>query len=191
MKRYLLTIFVLCTLFIISCAPVLRKEIMDVAIRDVPFQDIKKNPELYRGKLFVLGGIIVNTKLTPEGSLIEALYAPVDSRGYLKGIGASQNRFLALFPQESGILDPVIFRSEREITLAGEFTGIREGKIDDMDYRYPFFRIREIYLWEEKKEYYLTPYYKPYPYWWDYPYPYWRWEHPYWWRYRPIPRYWW
>jgi len=45
-----------------------------------------------------------------------------------------------------------------------------------MEYKYPYFNIVELYLWPEKKEYYI--YYEPYPYWWDYPYwgyrPYWR-----------------
>ncbi|MBE0426124.1 MAG: Slp family lipoprotein [Nitrospirae bacterium] len=190
MKKFLFVIIPVFFLFILSCAPVLRKEVMDVAIRDVSFSDIKQNPAFYRGKIFVLGGIIVNTRATPEDSLIEALYVPVDSRGYLKGVGTLHNRFLAIFPMESGLLDPMVFRPQREITLAGEFIGTREGKIDEMDYVYPLFRIKELYLWEEKKEYYIVPYYyEPYPYWWDYPYwgyrPYWRWRHsvppPYWW----------
>ena len=115
MKRYCFVIlFVLVSLYLLSCAPVIRKDLMDIAIRDVSLSDIKRSPELYKGKLFVLGGIIVNTKATSEGSLIEALYVPVDSRGYLKGAGLSHSRFLALFPKESGFLDPMIFRRERD-----------------------------------------------------------------------------
>ena len=70
-----------------SCAPVIRKDLMDAAIRDIPFSEIRTKPELYKDKLFVLGGIIINTKVTAAGSLVEALYSPVDSRGFLKGIG--------------------------------------------------------------------------------------------------------
>ncbi len=65
----------------------------------------------------------------------------------------------------------MIFRLNRQITLAGEFEGIREGKIEEMPYGYPYFVIKEIYLWRE--EYYSYPYYyEPYPYWWG-GYPYW------------------
>lgn len=181
MKRYcFIVLLVLISLFLFSCAPVLRKELMDVAVRDVPLSEIKRNPELYKGRLFILGGVIVDTKVTAEGSLIEALYVDVDSRGYLKGFGFSNGRFLALFPKESGLLDPVIFRRGREITVAGEFIEEKKGKIDEMEYVYPFFEIKEIYLWEEKKDYYFVPsYYYPYPYWWDGPFlrhrvpPYW------------------
>jgi outer membrane lipoprotein len=182
MERYyfvILSIFV--SLLLLSCAPVLRKDFMDTAIRDISMSEIKRNPEFFKGKLFVLGGIIVNTKVTAEGSLIESLYVAVDSRGYLKGVGLSTSRFLALFPRESGLLDPMIFRNGREITLAGEFIGNREGKIDEMEYVYPLFRIKELYLWEERKDYCVVPaYYYPYPYWMDYPY---------WWGDRPFLRY--
>jgi outer membrane lipoprotein len=189
MRRYsLIAPFILLILFAFGCAPVINKDIMSAAIRDVPLSDIKQNPEIYKGNLFVIGGIIINTKAAAEGSLIEALYVPVDSRGYLKGIGTSHGRFLALFPKESGFLDPLIFKREREVTIAGEYLGTREGKIDEMQYEYPFFKIKELYLWAERKEYYVVPpyYYEPYPYWWDYPYyrwgyPYYRWGYPYWW----------
>jgi outer membrane lipoprotein len=174
------------SLLLFSCAPVLRKDLMDSAVRDFSFSDLKQNPEIYKGRLFVLGGIIANTKATAEGSLIEALYVPVDSRGHLKELGTSHARFLALLPKESGFLDPMIFRPDREITLAGEFIGTREGKIDEMEYRYLFFRIEEVYLWEEKT-YYSPYYYDPYP--WDYPY--WWYDRPYWWWRHRVPPYWW
>jgi hypothetical protein len=51
--------------------------------------------------------------------------------------------------------------------FAGEFLEIRKGKIDQMEYAYPVFKIKQIHLWE-REEYYSPgyPYYYPYPYWW-------------------------
>ncbi len=167
-------------LLISACAPVLRPETMEIASREVPLSAMRENPSPYIGKLYVLGGIIIETKYTVEGSLIEALYVPVDSRGYLNGINESDGRFLALFPRESGSLDPIIYRRGREITLSGEFIGLRKGRLDEIEYTYPLFEIREIYLWPKIREYYYIPppYYPPPPfpyyYWWRYyPYPYW------------------
>ncbi|MEW6214473.1 MAG: Slp family lipoprotein [Nitrospirota bacterium] len=182
MKRLYLIVLAIVLLF--SCAPVLRKDLMDKATRDITFSEILRNPEVYRGRLFILGGIIVETKFTDKGSLIEALYVPVDSRGYLKEIKPSNGRFLAFYPKEEGLLDPVIYNRGREITLAGEFIETRKGKVDDMEYTYPLFEIKELYLWEKHKEYYIVP---PYPSWY-YPYPYW-WDYP-WWRYHYPPPYW-
>lgn len=190
MKRPIQRLILFPLLLIIACTPVIRKDLMDASFRNPSLADMQSDPVLHRGKLFVLGGIIVSTKVTAEGSLIEALYAKVDSRGYIRGVDMSMGRFLALFPKGSGILDPMIFRQLRYITFAGEFTGLKEGRIDEMDYSYPFFMIRELYLWEEPEPFLsLPPYYEPYPwgypYWWD---PYWnspwwhrRQAHPYWW----------
>jgi starvation-inducible outer membrane lipoprotein len=184
-RSIILAVVVFLVLF--CCAPVLRKEVMDSSIRDISLAEIKSNPDLFRGKLFAFGGIIVSTNITTEGSLIEALYVRVDSRGNFEGISPSDGRFLALFPQESGFLDPMIFRSKREITLAGDFVGMRVGTIDGTEYLYPFFRIIDLYLWEERSTYYYVP--PPYPYWGGFPYPYWG-GYPYW-RHRYPPPYWW
>jgi len=187
MKKFLLVIILVMTVF--SCAPVFRQEIMERGISDVSVSDIRNNPELYRKKLFIIGGMIVNTKFTQGGSQIEAVYIPVDSRGYLKDVEARE-RFLAILPKERGTLDPLIYSKEREITVAGEFIELRSGKIDEAEYIYPVFEIVDIYLWKERSDYYYYPYHSPY--WWDYSYPYywwdpwWRpwgpyWRHPYWW----------
>lgn len=152
---------------------------MNRGILDVRLSEIKNNAVFYRGKLFILGGIIVHTTVTKKGSLIEAIYVPVDSRGYFKGIRASNGRFLAIYPKENGLLDPMIFHKKREITFAGVFIETRKGKIDKMEYIYPLFEIKELYLWKERRDYYISPSLRWY-------YPYWRydpWWYDPWWRY--------
>jgi outer membrane lipoprotein len=167
------------SLILFSCAPVLNRQLMYEGVRNVPFSQLREAPDAYRGKLFILGGLVVETRFTGKGSQIEALYVPVDSYGYLKETERSMGRFLAIYPREKGLLDPLVYKTGREITLAGEFLEIRKGKIDEMDYAYPVFEIKQIYLWEERKEYYYPfyPYYYPYPYWWYDP----------WWRPYPGP----
>lgn len=175
MKRLLIIPFILSLLS--SCAPVIRKDIMNTALLDVSIHDLKGKPDVYRGKTLILGGLIVNTRFTEKGSQIEAVYVPTDSKGYLEEMEAVNGRYLAIFPKEKGLLDPLIYSQGRRITIAGEFIDIKTGKIDEMEYRYPLFEIWEIYLWEEEK-YIPPPYYYPYPYWYD------RWGRPYpppWW----------
>jgi outer membrane lipoprotein len=152
-------------LMLTSCTYVIRKDLMDSGVRDFSFADVTKNPELYRGKLFILGGIIVQTKLTEEGSLIEAIYVPVDWTGALKDLEMPTTRFLALYPKEADILDPVIYDRGKEITVAAVFDGMQQGKIEEMDYTFPFFRIQQIYLWPKKMPVLYAPYPGPYPYW--------------------------
>lgn len=172
-------LFILFISVISSCAPVLKQDISRTARIDVPFSDIKKYPNFHIGKVYLLGGIIADTKLTERGSIIELIYIPVDSLGYLKETIPSNGRFLAIYPKERGILDPMIYKKGRKITMAGEFLELERGIIDRMEYIYPVFEIKEIYLWEEKKRIYYIPYYPYY-----YPYPYW-WYDP-WWRYYPL-----
>jgi outer membrane lipoprotein len=131
---------------------------------------IKQAPSTHTGQLYIIGGIIVKTTLEQEGSHIEAVFIPVDSRGYLKSFDPANGRFFAVY-RSTGMLDPLIYSEKREITLAGEFIEMRGGKIGEMGYSFPFFEIKEIYLWKEIRErdyYYYAP--PPYPYYYPYYY---------------------
>jgi outer membrane lipoprotein len=172
-------------LLLFSCAPVLNRELMKEGERNASLEELKANPDAYKGGLYILGGLIVETRLTDKGSQVEVLSVPVDSRGYLKESQRADGRFLAIYPRSKGLLDPVVYKKGREVTLAGEFLETKKGKIDEMEYVYPVFEIKQIYLWEEQTQYYnVYPYY-PYYY---YPYPYW--YNPYWGPWPPPPGWW-
>jgi outer membrane lipoprotein len=184
MKRLLIVIPLV--LLVLSCAPVLRPDLMEQGARVIPFQEMKQHPAPYQGRLFILGGIILKTTLTREGSEIEALYVPVNQRGYFTYGAASNVRFLAVFPKKTGILDPYVYTKDREITLAGVFSGLESGKIDEMEYVYPVFDIVEIYLWDDRAYYgpAASPYYYYSPGW--YPYGWYDpWGRPYYWHRYP------
>jgi outer membrane lipoprotein len=175
-----------------ACAPVLHKDIMREGQRSVPMEAFRANPDLYRGKLFILGGVIVETRFVQEGSQIEVLSTPVDSRGNLQDGTETSGRFLAIYPKDRGTLDPVIYEKGRLVTLAGTFSDLRKGKIDDIEYVYPLFEIRQIHLWEEAPDYYGYPYHPYYPYgyygpYWGHPYR----GYPYWGPWGPPPPGWW
>ncbi len=163
-------------LLLTSCAPVLNRELMREGTREVSLDRLRETPDNYKGKLFILGGVILNSKFTETGTQIEALYVPVDSSGYLNEGEQGGGRFLALSPK-ARLLDPAVYKRGREITFAGEFLELRKGKIDDMEYVYPVFEIRQIYLWRQERTYYYTPYY--YPYYYNYPFMYDPWGRPY------------
>jgi outer membrane lipoprotein len=129
--------------------------------------EVRQNPDLYRGKLFVLGGVIVSTRATPEGSVIEALYIPVDSQGYLTG--EAGGRYLALLPKERGFLDPLIYHEGKKVTIAAEFIQMREDKLVEPGHAFPFFEVKQIYLWEEGVSDHRYPsgfYWRYNPLWW-------------------------
>ena len=183
MNRKLIILGLVTTLA--ACAPVLDSGLMQAGAREFDPRHLLETPEVFKDRLFIFGGIIVETKLVEEGSQIEALLVPVDRYGYLSDEARYQGRFLALYPRSKGMLDPLIYKKGREITVAAEFLEARKGKIDQMEVVYPVFEIRQIYLWEEYRNYpyyYWPGYYYPYPYYYPYMYdPWWPPRHgPYW-----------
>jgi outer membrane lipoprotein len=173
------------SLLLASCAPVLDRQFMREGQRNVSFDQLRSNPDAYKGRLYILGGLIAETRFTEQGSQIEVLAVPVDSHGYLEEHERSSGRFLAVYPKSKALLDPIVYKKGREITLAGVFRETRRGKIDEMEYVYPVFEIRQIYLFEEQQYYDRYPYPYSYPY---YPYPYW--YNPYWGPWPPPPGWW-
>ncbi len=147
-RSLLILIVVLC---FASCAtPVIRKDLLDQSQKNVPPGQIISNPSPYMGKLFVLGGLIVSTSLVEEGSMIEVVYLPVNSKGSIQQTDRSEGRFLAFYPKEKGVLDPLVYRQGRQITLAGVLVDLRNGTIGQMNYVFPVFRIEQLYLWDEQ-----------------------------------------
>ena len=157
--------FIVIGLFLlVACAPVLNRELMRDGTRNIPPSQIRANPDAYKGQLFIFGGVVAETRVTAMGSQIEGIYFPVDSYGYLKDRESADGRFLALYPQTRGMLDPLIYKRGREITIAGIFVGNRAGKIEEMEYSYPVFEIRQIHLWELRQVNYMVPAYPYYSY---------------------------
>lgn len=154
--------------------------------RNVALDQLRGNPDAYKGRLYILGGVIVESRFVQNGSQLEVLSEPVDSSGYLKDAAYAGGRFLALYPREKGLLDPMVYKKGREVTLAGTFVEARKSKIDDMEYVYPVFEIKDIHLWEERRDYDLNYPYYPYNY---YSNPYW--YNPYWGPWPPQPGWWW
>lgn len=169
------------SLLFASCAPVLDRQLMREGQRNVSFDELRSNPDAYKGRLYILGGLIAEARFTEQGSQLEVLAVPVDSHGYLEEHERSSGRFLAVLSRSKALLDPIVYKRGREVTLAGEFREIWKGKIDEMEYEYPVFEIRQIHLFEEQQYYNMYPY----PY---YPYPYW--YNPYWGPWPPPPGWW-
>jgi outer membrane lipoprotein len=170
-----------------ACSPVLNRELMKQGTHEFSLAYLRETPEVFKGKIFILGGLISEAKLTEKGAQIEALFVPVNSLGYLKSVARHEGRFLAIYPKSKGILDPLIYKKGREVTLAGEFIEARKGKIDEMEYLFPVFEIKDIYLWEERKDYYWPAYYPYYYPYYNYPFLYDPWGRPYPSHYWPPP----
>jgi len=160
---------------ILSCAHVISKEHRDAAAADLQLKQLIKNTDAYLNNIFIFGGIIAETKITKiKGTEIEVVQSPLDRTGTIKNRDVSEGRFIITTAK---YLDPLIYRQGGDITVAGLLIGSKKGLIGEIEYTYPVFDAREIYLFKEETSY-------PYPYWYDsffcppfyYPHaPFWYW----------------
>jgi len=165
-----ITYITLILLFFASgCAPVISKELRTKVAKEITFKEVLENPEAYKGKVVIWGGVIIGAKNLKEGTLIEILQKPADMERRPKDVDESDGRFLALY---EGYLDVAIYNREREVTVAGEIKGKRILPLGEIKYIYPLISVKEIHLWPPKSKERFCPY----PYW---HYPWW-WYHPYW-----------
>jgi outer membrane lipoprotein len=181
MKRFGF-LFIASLLFLTACAPVFREEIMKNSTLNPSLTELNSAPADFEGKLFLLGGKIINVRTTQDGFVIEAMYLSVNSRGHIGSRDKYEGRFLAILPKEKGMIDPLLFTAGKEVTVAGIYKGIRTQKFDNVEYGYSYFQIIGLRLWEERHYYYGSPYYYgPYPsvyFWYDpwYPHYYRHWR---------------
>ncbi|MBI5026797.1 MAG: Slp/YeaY family lipoprotein [Nitrospirae bacterium] len=181
MKIILIIIVVL--LLFSGCAHVVSDEALKMVDTEISFKELLRDPEAYRGRVVLLGGVIIQTKNTKEGTIIVVLQKALDRWGRPIEEDVSAGRFLILYP---GYLDPFIYSDGKEITVVGEVSGKKTMPLGEIEYVYPVISPKEMYL---RKPFYRELYPYP-PYWYDpywYPYRY----GPYWYSppYRPYPPY--
>ena len=55
-------------LVLAACSPVLNRELMREGVSEFNLNYLRETPEVFEGKLFILGGLIVQSRLTATGS---------------------------------------------------------------------------------------------------------------------------
>lgn len=169
----------ICFLFLIYGCATLPKPLKDIpALRDVPFSIVKNNPEKYRDETLLWGGRITKCINTQEGTVFEILHLPLDREGYPTETDLSEGRFIV---SSKNFLDCEVYSKGSLITIAGKFRGLKEGKIDEMPYSFPFIEAQATYLWKKRVPYHHRYYWRPsiwfwygsHPWYFEYGYPPW------------------
>lgn len=171
------TVIVVFFLNLMGCASVIPGEIRKELNLGLKLEDVRSGPDSSRGEKVLWGGVIASSKNEASQTVIEVVQVPLGSYDRPGDIDNSKGRFIV---EHRGFLDTAIYVEGREITVAGEMMGTREGKIDEMDYTFPLLKSIKIHLWEKKEEmeyvpspFFCDPFYYPY-------YPYCRPYYPYW-----------
>ncbi len=129
----------------VSCAPPFPREVLDKVDRSISFHDLRENPEKYKGRWIMAGGVIIDVKNIKEGSFLEVLQRPLDSRGRPLRTDATEGRFLVF---SEPFLDPAAYQRGRAISVVAEAAGKKVLPLGDIEYPYPLLNARAIHLWE-------------------------------------------
>jgi outer membrane lipoprotein len=145
---YLLTVAAILALFfmVAGCSLTQKRPNRAEPYEKIPFSEILRSPEQYRGKVVKLGGLILDVVNKEEGSTLEILEQPLNWRGLPKVGDVSGGRFMVVFEE---FLDKEVYRTDKPLTVVGEIVGTKKGPIGETVYNYPLLSGREIRLWEE------------------------------------------
>jgi outer membrane lipoprotein len=155
-------------LLLAGCAHAISKNLREEAL-SVPFQTVKENVDEYKGSLFIWGGFIADARPSAEGTTLEIVQNPLDRYGAPENTDVSHGRFLA---RVNKTLDPLIYKRERLVTVAGDLVGKQEEMQGGRTFTLPVLRVKELKLW--KTEEYTYPYtgYYYWPDWYYWPSPF-------------------
>jgi outer membrane lipoprotein len=155
-----------------GCAHAISETIRMQAEPSIPFAELRANPEAYKDRTVILGGDILQTSNLREGTRLEILQKPLKRSEAPVTTDSTGGRFMALCDD---YLDPAVYAPGRRITVAGRVLGTYQGKVGEVDYRYPLISCQEKYLWPQVPA--VPRVYYGYPRWYGGPYVspwYWR-----------------
>lgn len=131
-----------------GCAHVISQELREQSDEGLTAERLFKNPEAYKGKTVILGGIIISTHNTDEGSYVEVLQTPLGSRGRPEDTDFSYGRFLFFYGE---YLDSAIFSKGKAITVGGKVLGKTSRPLGEIQYTYPLIHAQEVHLFGPKR----------------------------------------
>jgi outer membrane lipoprotein len=152
------------SLLVQGCTYAISPEMVDQSDNTLTFRQLQADPDTFKGKIIILGGIIVQTSTTKHATIIEIVERPLDYWGKPKRTNKTEGRFLVV---HNGYLDPMLFSPGSAITVAAEIEGTRGKSLGEIDYSYPVVVSKELKLWPRERQswdrpQWIDPLYDPY-----------------------------
>ncbi len=132
-----------------GCTYAISSDLAKQADKTISFDNLQADPDTYKGKLLILGGVIAQTTALRQGTLIEVDQQKLDYWGKPQRTKRKGGRFLVFHP---GYLDVFVYSPGRDITVAGEVQGSRSPALGDKQYDYPIILSKELKLWPRVRE---------------------------------------
>ncbi len=128
-----------------GCAPPFAKGALEKVDQSISFWALQRDPETFKGRWVMLAGVIIESRNTKEGTLIEVLQRPMDSRGRPHETDATEGRFIITTDR---FLDSTVYHRGRRITAVAEVAGRKILPLGEIAYQYPVVVAKELHLWE-------------------------------------------
>lgn len=129
-----------------GCAHYISEQSRSQADPTINFRMLRKNTDAYRGKSVLLGGTVAAFTQNGEGTWIEVIQYPLNSRELPDLVLPSGGRFIATTPDR---LDPATYTNEDVlVTMMGEVTGMTMQSLAGSQHLYPVIAIKEIHAVE-------------------------------------------
>jgi len=146
-----------------GCTYAISREYTRQADRKISFHDVAQDPELYKGKLVIIGGTIAQVRSTDHGTLLEVEERSLDYWGRPERTTKTGGRFVLSHPAH---LNTLLYAPGREITAAATVEGEATALVDQ-DLSLPLFLSKELKLWEDERKArtgpaWFDPLYDPY-----------------------------
>lgn len=137
------------SLLLQSCSYAISPPLARQADRSVAFDLLLDDPDLYKGKVLILGGAIVETVAGPKGTLLTVMQRPLDYWGKPIRTMRTGGRFILFHPSQ---LDDLLYAPGRELTVAAEVAGTALPQLEGRKFIDPVLIVREIKLWERSSQ---------------------------------------
>lgn len=163
------TVLIMLILMLGGCATDVPRPIQTAPEVNVSYAQALKESDKQRGAPVRWGGVIAKIENRSDESWIEIVDQPLDQDGYPRSTDRSAGRFLA---RVAGFVDPVVYATQRRITVAGKLDGTLQQRIGEHSYTYPVVKVEHLHLWPVQPK--TVNYYYPYLYdpWFPWGYPY-------------------
>jgi outer membrane lipoprotein len=140
---------VICLVFLVGCGSAISTEIRDQVDSSATFKAVSKDPDRFKGKIVLWGGVIIGIHNTREASWLELLQEPLGGNDRPIQGALSEGRFLI---RHEDFLDPAIYVRGREMTIAGEVVGGKNRSIDGVEYHFPVVESKQMVLWSPQTD---------------------------------------
>lgn len=143
MNKKLFSLIPVLIFLIAGCAHVVSEKHRNMAEKEISIPLLFKSPDRFKDQVVILGGVIASSLNAKEGTYLEIVEKPIDSRGKPEKSDISRGRFIVL---HEGFIDTAIYYKGRHVTVAGKVLGKKVRPLGEIDYNYLFLKSLELHL---------------------------------------------